>query len=157
MDRSHDSCLSGLYYGKDEQILKYCEKFIVGQKFSPVIRRVKTNHGLWVYSVDRPYTFEARCETAPTTREVILKGAGCVVQPEGCDWAHEEMTLEAWRSFQSSYTVEQTPVLLPKIKTLFLTYEHQVLQEQPGAVWEILESWDVLNSDGEQAMIPTKN
>jgi hypothetical protein len=66
------------------------------------------------------------------------------------------MTLEAWRSFQSSYTVEQNPVLLPKLKTLFLNHEHQELQEQPDAVREILESWDALNSDGERAMIPAK-
>ena len=131
-------------------------KNLVRQKFGPIIRRAKTNHGLWVYSVDQSYTFEARCETAPTTRKVVLEGAGWVVQPEGCIWVHEEMTLEARRSFHSDYTVERNPVLLPTIRTLFLTPEHQVLQEQPGAVKDILEEWDTLNAGGEQTMISTK-
>jgi hypothetical protein len=39
---------------------------------------------------------------------------------------------------------------------LFFTPEHQVLQEQPGAVKDILEEWDTLNADGEQTMISTK-
>ena len=156
MDRSRDSCLSGLFYGKDESILNYCEKFIVRQKFNPILRRAKTNHGLWVYSVDQSYTFEARCETAPTTRKVVLEGAGWVVQPEGCIWVHEEMTLEARRSFHSDYTVERNPVILPTIRTLFLTPEHQVLQEQPDAVKDFLQEWDALNTNGEPTMISTR-
>lgn len=85
-----------------------------------------------------------------------MEGEGWVVQPEGCIWVHEEMTLEARRSFHSDYTVERNPVILPTIRTLYLTPEHQVLQEQPGAVKDILEEWDILNTDGEQTMISTK-
>jgi hypothetical protein len=64
------------------------------------------------------------------------------------------MTLKARRSFQSSYTVESNPVLLPKIEKLILKHERQVLYEQPEVLQEILESWDALNTDGEQARIP---
>jgi hypothetical protein len=71
MERSYDSCLSGLFYGKNDVILRHRERVVVGQNFNPVIRRVNTNQSLWVYSVNRPYTFEAKCETAQETREVI--------------------------------------------------------------------------------------
>jgi hypothetical protein len=64
------------------------------------------------------------------------------------------MALKAWRSLQSSYTVEYHPVLLPKIRTLLLKNERQVLQEQPNVLKEILESWDTLNENGGQATFP---
>jgi hypothetical protein len=148
IDRSHGSCLSGLFYGKDEEILRHCERIIVGQNFNPVMRRMKTNQGLWVYSLNRPITFEEKCEATREPRKVVLRDAGWIKQPEGCDWAHEDMLLKAWRSLQSSYTVEPNPVLLPKIKTLFLNNERQVLQGQPDVLREVLESWDILNENG---------
>ena len=154
MDRSHDSCLGGLFYGKGDEILKYCERSIVGKDFKPVMRRLKTNQDLWVYSVSRPITFEERCGDTRKPREVVLRDAGWIQQPEGCDWTNENMALKAWRSLQSSYTVEYHPVLLPKIRTLFLKNERQVLQEQPNVLKEILESWDTLNENGGQATFP---
>jgi hypothetical protein len=146
--------LGGLFYGKDDEILKYCERGIIGKDFKPVMRRIKTNQGLWVYSVNRPITFEERCGDTREPREVLLRDAGWIQQPEGCDWTNENMVLKAWRSFQSSYTVEYNPVLLPKIRTLFLKNERQVLQGQPNVLKEVLESWDTLNENGGQATFP---
>lgn len=138
MDLSHDSCLNGLFYGKDEEILRHYKRNIVGKNFNPVMRRMKTNQGLWVYSVNRPITFEEKCEGAREHREVVLRDAGWIKQPGGCDWAHEDMVLKAWRSLQSSYTMESNPVILPKIKTLFLNNERQALQGQPDVIREVL-------------------
>jgi hypothetical protein len=112
---------------------------------------MKTNQGVWVYSVNRPITFEEKCEDTREPREVVLRDAGWIKQPEGCDWVHEDMVLKAWRSIQPSYTVESNPVLLPKIKTLFLNIELQVLQGQPDVLREVLESWDTLNENRGQA------
>jgi len=124
MDCSYNSCLSGLFYGTTKVTLRQCDRDVLSPNFNPVKRRMRTNHSLWVYSVNQTYTFEVKCETVRGTWKITLKGTGLVVQPEACDWVHETMTLKDWRSFQSSHMEESNPVPLPKIKTLFLKNEH---------------------------------
>jgi hypothetical protein len=77
------------------------------------------NHNLWVYSVNQTCTFEIKCETTQGTREITLKGAGLVVQPDVCDWVHEAITMKDWRSFQTGHMEESNSVPLTKIDMVF--------------------------------------
>ena len=115
MDRSQDSCLSGLYFSKTEKVLKFCEKVILRENFNPVFTRVNT----WIYSVNQTYVFELKCQNGSIGEKMTLQGTGWVQQPDDCDMIHEAMTLKAQKTFNSEYTTDTRAIHVPALNTMF--------------------------------------
>jgi hypothetical protein len=51
LDRSFESCIGGLFFGKLDVAVTYCERLIVGQKFEPRMVKVRAHPPVWLYAL----------------------------------------------------------------------------------------------------------
>jgi hypothetical protein len=142
LDRSFESCVGGLFFGKPEVAVRCCERLIIGRNFEPRMVRVRANPPVWLYSVNGIVNFETRCAIGSRGLRVQITKTGLLRQPNGCDLVNEYMMLKASRTYGSHYQIEYAQIMIRKMEGPFTAHELKLLQEDPKGTKATLDRLD---------------
>jgi hypothetical protein len=131
LDRRSESCTGGLFFGKPDVAVRYCERLIVGQKLEPRMVKVRAHPPVRLYAVSGILTFVSRCANGSHGLKVRISKIGLLRQPNGWYLVNDVMILKARRTYGWQYKIEYGQIVLPKSEGLFTARELRLLQEDP--------------------------
>jgi hypothetical protein len=133
------TCLSALYFGKNEVVNELCKKTHWGYKILPIFTLVFKNPATWLHSLHGALTLECDCPNE-TRQDTDRKGAGLLKHPPSCRLRNELLILSIGRTFSSQYHTKHV-INVPRLSAANLTKGAQNFQTQEGDISALLSEF----------------
>jgi hypothetical protein len=140
VDRVHDTCLSGLFFGTEGH--KLCTREIVREGFTPIFRKLPLGNS-WLFAVERLMRIECKCVEAHEcpSNLTVIRGTGIIQQAEGCDLYAGQLMLPASRQFESRAEWSGPELVVPQSPELLPTREVTYMSEHRDTIADIWKEW----------------
>ena len=130
---TEQGCLTALFLGNMDTVLRKCKQLVLNELFEPVWLR-SPNADYWIYSFRTPQRVTVQCweigspQDPTASYQVMLEGTGVLPNSSSCYIYADTFKLMPHSSGKTTLNLTRTPIVLPNIENVLHFSEENLLQ-----------------------------